>query len=764
MSSNSASNAIDRAPGGRKLIAVVYADMVGYSRLIGLDDIGTLERLRALRSSLIDPTIAEYGGRIVNTGGDSLLIVFDSIDGAVRCAVRVQQQVPVHDGDQPSDRTIRFRVGINIGDAIADGTDVHGDVVNVAARLQAECPPGGVCITRAVRDHVHDRLDLAFEDLGSLNLKNIARPVDAFVLRLDSAVAAGATDPAPNLPLLSVSKAPRLSIVVLPFRNLGGDPNEDYLADAIGDDLTTDLSHLPGALVIARESALTYKGKAVDVRQTGQELGVRYIVEGSVRRLGAMLRVNVQLVSTESGAHLWADRFDQPISDLAGGQNAIVRRIALALGIEVVHAESARSKRDRPTNPDAFDLILRARSLQNQPTSIERILAYRELFEQALCLDPSSVSAMTGLVQALFQHWTDLGYWPDADTQQRAFKLQAAAQSIAPAAEEVLAGQVRLLESAGRYVEMMAVAERLIDTYPSSVFGYLYLARGKIFTGSAQEAIPLLKKTIQLNPRDAYLWDRYWRMGFALLLIGRYAESIVWHRRALAVYPDAPRHLHADRYRMIAAANALGGQIDEARRAMSESNRLWPFATIRRAISHNPASKAYEAQIRRYQDGLRLAGLRDHADEDADFDVIPTPTLVANPVGLTPTTAPGATTIRTLQVATPLTDEKPTIIDTVDYSRERSVPGAVGLGGAGMGWSFADNAQHRLGRKMQELTRGDLCKPIVAVGWNSERFGGYNLALRLVALGYTQVYWYRGGFEAWQVNGLPETDLVLQDW
>ena len=260
----------------------------------------------------------------------------------------------------------------------------------------------------------------------------------------------------------------------------------------------------------------------MDVRQTGQELGVRYVVEGSVRRLNDTLRVNVQLVSTESGAHFWTDRFDQPISDLAGGQEAIVRRIALALGIEVVHAESARSTRDRPTNPDAFDLILRARSLQNQPTSIERILAYRELYEQALCLDPSSVSAMTGLVRALFQHWTDLGYWPDADTQQRAFKLQAAAQSIAPAAEEVLAGHVRLLESAGRYVEQMAVAQRLIDTYPGSVLGYLYLARGKIFTGSAQEAIPLLKKTIQLNPRDAYLWDRYWRIGFALLLIGRY--------------------------------------------------------------------------------------------------------------------------------------------------------------------------------------------------------------------------------------------------
>ena len=183
MSVTNASDLTGRAPGGRRLIAVVYADMVGYSRLIGLDDVGTLERLRALRSDLIDPAIAEHGGRIVQTGGDSLLIVFDSIDGAVRCAVKVQQQVPNHDGGQPADRAIRFRIGINIGDAIADGTDLHGDGVNVAARLQAECPPGGICVSRAVRDHVHGRLDLAFEELGALNLKNIARPVEAFVLR-----------------------------------------------------------------------------------------------------------------------------------------------------------------------------------------------------------------------------------------------------------------------------------------------------------------------------------------------------------------------------------------------------------------------------------------------------------------------------------------------------------------------------------------------------------------------------------------------------
>src|SRR5271166_390511 len=227
----SGSDLAGKAAGGRKLIAVVYADMVGYSRLIGLDDTGTLRRLRTLRRALIDPAIREHGGRVVQTGGDSLLIIFDSIDGAVRCAVKVQQQVPIHDGDQHAERTIRFRVGINIGDAIADGTDLHGDAVNVAARIQAECPPGGICVTRAVRDHVRDRLDLAFEELGELILKNIARPVEAFVVQPVAAVATpksveqvlarGEALPLPDKP----------SIAVLAFTNMSGDPEQEYFSD-----------------------------------------------------------------------------------------------------------------------------------------------------------------------------------------------------------------------------------------------------------------------------------------------------------------------------------------------------------------------------------------------------------------------------------------------------------------------------------------------------------------------------------------------------
>jgi adenylate cyclase len=335
MSGSNTSDLVGRSPGGRKLIAVVYADMVGYSRLIGLDDIGTLERLRALRSALIDPAIDEYGGRIVQTGGDSLLIVFDSIDGAVQCAVKVQRQVPEYDGDQPADRAIRFRVAINAGDVIAEGTDFHGAAVNVVARLQNECPAGGVCVTRGVFDYVHDRLDLAFEPLGALNLKNIARPVEAFVVRLDSGKALDTGDLSPALPAAIATRPARIaprrkvvvasavglvavcaiafigvgfwphhaaqpiavasaalplpnkpSIAVLPFTNIGGDAKQERLADGITEDVITALSRYHSLFVIARNSVMTYKGKAVSVQQVGRELGVRFVLEGSIQTNG----------------------------------------------------------------------------------------------------------------------------------------------------------------------------------------------------------------------------------------------------------------------------------------------------------------------------------------------------------------------------------------------------------------------------------------------------------------------------------------------
>ncbi len=289
VSQTSTSDRTEQLPDRRKLIAVVHADVVGYSRLIGLDDSGTLDRMRRLRREVIEPALAAHGGRIVNTGGDSLLMVFDSVDGAARFAVRVQQQVPAHDG-APPDRAIRFRIGINVGDVIPDGSDVHGDVVNVAARLQAGCPPGDVCVSRAVHDHIRGRLDLTFDALGALNLKNIAEPVEAFVLRVDASIprsverlivhVSGEVLPLPDKP----------SIAVLPFANMSGDSEQEYFADGIAEDVITALSRYPSLFVIARNSCFTYKSRAAEVRQVGRELGVRYVLEGSLRKAANRIR------------------------------------------------------------------------------------------------------------------------------------------------------------------------------------------------------------------------------------------------------------------------------------------------------------------------------------------------------------------------------------------------------------------------------------------------------------------------------------------
>ena len=769
MSGSNASDLAGKLTDRRKLIAVMYADMVGYSRLIGLDDAGTLQRLRTLRREVIDPAIEEHGGRIVQTGGDSLLIAFDSIDGAVRCAVKVQEQVPVHDGDQPSDRAIRFRVAISIGDAIADGTDLHGDAVNVAARIQAECPPGGICVTRAVRDHVQDRLGLAFEELGALDLKNIARPVEAFVVKLGAGVPKG-VPLAVTMPDLSIAKAPRLSLVVLPFANLGGDEREDYLADAITEDLTTDLSYLPGAMIIARHSAATFKNKPVDVRQIGEELGVRYVVEGSVRKLGDMLRVNVQLISSETNMHIWAGRFDQSVKDLGIGQEEIVSRLREALGFQMFDAESARSVRERPDNPDASDLLLRGWSAWRRGGELSNRAEATALYEQALRLDPMSVRAMCFLADEAINSFVIPEYPTRGDENliARAASLVASAVEIEPGSQRLISVRANLLRAQGHWAEAVPIFQHLIELYPNThwaprLFGFLKLA-----IGQADEAVALLQRSIRLDPLSPFNRTSYQRIGIGLLLLGREEPSIEWLQRALAAGGMAPPIWRAQCYLFIASAFALLGRTNAAHSALAEANRLWPFATVRslppamtpRGLPH----PAYLMQMRHVQEGLRLAGLRDHAEEDADFGVAPESMLHTDLVARTPTSVPGAMTIRTAELVSLLSRLKPIIIDVALDSWGSSIPDAVGLQGTGHGASFSEKVQNRFSRKMQTLTKGDLSAPIVVFCVNSERFTGYNLALRLVALGYTQVYWYRGGVEGWQVNDLPESDLVLHDW
>jgi adenylate cyclase len=772
MSGSNASDLIGRSPDRRKLIAVVYADMVGYSRLIGLDDAGTLHRLRALRREVINPAIEKHGGRLVQTGGDSLLIVFDSIDGAVRCTIKVQQQILEYDGDFPPELRIRFRVGINIGDAIADGTDLHGDAVNVAVRLQAECPPGGICVTRPVRDHVQDRLNLAFEELGALSLKNIGRSVEAFVLRQD----VDATRVGPALPPsfrpaqiiaatqnFGIANAPRLSVVVLPFRNLSNRSDDDYLADGITDDLTTDLSRITDAFVIARQSAYTYRGKTINVKQVGDELGVRYVLEGSVRRLGQVLRVNAQLTSTESGAHLWADRFDVQVEELGAGQEEIVQRLRSVLGWEMIQAEAARSARERPTNPDALDLTMRAQSLYNQPYSLERFTEIVTLLERAVELDPSSAAARALLAQTLIRLYFDSPEGRVEDRLIRADALLAEATVLTASSNAVLNARAALLAATLRWPEALAAAQRSTELSPNDADALTSLGIISLNIGAAEEAIALFERAIRLDPRGSFQWNRYRRLGYALLVLGREREAIPWLQRALIANPNVPNTVCATMYRLLVAAYARTGHSNDAYRALVKAVQLDPFVTVRSDVPYNGSSDAI-AQTRRYQEGLRLAGFRDHADEDADFGVTSDGQLHRAIGGYSPTSAHGATTVRTADLVSFIAHSRPIVIDTMVSFLGRSIPDAIGLRGSGRYGHFSDSAQGRLRRKMQELTKGDMSSPIVAVGWNSERFGGYNLALRLVALGYTNVHWYRGGREAWEVKGLPETDLESQDW
>ena len=374
----------------RKLIAVLYADMVGYSRLIDLDDIGTLKRLRTLRRCLIDPAVTDHGGKIVQTGGDSLLVVFDSIDGAVRCAVRVQQQVPLQDGDLPPDRAIRFRIGINIGDAIANETDLHGNSVNVAQRLQAISPPGGICVSRSVRDHVQESLDLTFDELGPLRLKNIARPVEAFLLRHEAVNELGSSEPPPiDHSPKTLPPGDKPSIAVLAFTNMSDDPNQEYFADGISDDIITELSRGQSLLVIARNSSFTYKGRVIDVKRIASELSVRYVVEGSVRRDGNRLRVSARLIDAEVDRHIWAERFDRPLMDLFSVQDEITTAVVAAIDPAIAQAERQRAMQKPLERLSAWETWQRALwhlSKHDLPTTenfIQRALALDQSFAPA---------------------------------------------------------------------------------------------------------------------------------------------------------------------------------------------------------------------------------------------------------------------------------------------------------------------------------------------------------------------------------------------
>ena len=412
-----------KQPVERRLAAILAADVAGYSRLMGADEEGTLERLKALRRELVDPKIAEHQGRIVKTTGDGMLVEFASVVDAVRCAVAVQQAMPERNAGVAADNRIELRIGINLGDVIVEGDDLYGDGVNIAARIEALADAGGVCVSNTVHDHVRDRLPFVFEDLGEQQVKNIARPVRVYAL---SAAAVTALPPVAvttgTRDLMTPPQAPQLSIVVLPFANLSNDPEQEYFADGITDDLTTDLSRISGSFVIARNTAFTYKGKSVDVKQIGRELGVRYVLEGSVRRTRDQVRVNVQLIDAETGAHLWADRFETDHADLAEAQDAITGRLAQTLNLELVEAVGRRIEQERTVDPNSRDEVMRGWAWYYRPMSIGAVQEAQRAFERALETDPRSIDARIGiasiLVRKVAEGWSSARHEDEALAEQ----------------------------------------------------------------------------------------------------------------------------------------------------------------------------------------------------------------------------------------------------------------------------------------------------------------------------------------------------------
>jgi adenylate cyclase len=605
----------------RRLAAILAADVVGYSRLMGANEVATLRALKTLRKELIDPALAAHGGRVVKLTGDGILIEFASVVDAVACAVEVQGAVARRNADTPQEHRIDYRIGINIGDVIVDGEDLYGDGVNLAARLQALAEPGGIWVSGAVQEQVRDKLPFAFADKGQQALKNIARPVRVYALDLDAVPLPSGVEAPLAVPGSTrrrdlgrirpevAGTAARLSIVVLPFANRSGDPAQDYLADVITDELTTALSRIRRSFVIARSTAFTYKGKAVDVKQIGEDLGVRYVLEGSEQQVGDRVRVNVQLASAETGAHLWADQFDMDRGDLLTMQDEIVTRLARALAIEIGAVEAARVARTRPGNEGAEDLALRCQAGVSTSTegSAERAAAF-DLCERALQLDGSNVIALVAMATKYAGRLFGRSVDPQADIRQ-AEDLIARALALEPDnyGAHNIKSVVRLAQK--RHEEALVEAERSLALNPSFIPAYMTVCLANYYMGRPEKTIECADRAIRLSPRDPQLYAFYFGKGLAYAMLKEDAQAIDWSRRTVARAPEFP-----DVQRLLAAELALNGQEPEAREMLQrylslKATRIRAIAQYRAVVktfSDNPAFVAYTDRL---IEGLRKAGM-----------------------------------------------------------------------------------------------------------------------------------------------------------
>jgi TolB-like protein/class 3 adenylate cyclase len=575
----------------RRLAAILAADVAGYSRLMGVDEEGTHERLKALRRELLDPKIAAHHGRIVKTTGDGLLVEFASVVDAVRCAVEVQQAIPERNTGVAADNRIELRIGINLGDVIVEPDDIYGDGVNIAARIEALAEPGGVFVSNTVHDHVRDRLPFAFEDLGEQQVKNIARPVRVF--RVRDASSAGESQLAPASPALPLPDKP--SIAVLPFQNMSGDPEQEYFADGMVEEITTALSRIRWLFVIARNSSFTYKGQAVDVRQVGRELGVRYVLEGSVRKGGNRVRITAQLIEAETDAHLWAERFDGSLEDVFELQDRVATSVAGVIEPTLQVAEAARSAERPTTDLTAYDLYLRAHALA---LSWEKSATIRslELLEQAIERDPHYGAA---LAQAAARHfelhvngWTD-----DPETSRRkGIDLCRRALQFAGDDPNVLSSVAYTLGYFGEEIDVViALLDRGLQLNPSSARGWQWSGWLRLWAGEPDLAIEHFETSLRLNPREQRA-NPFMGIGVAHFFAERLNEARVTLLRSLQEKPN-----WVPTYRFLASCYAHMGRLDEAREVVGQLRTLTNVVV--------PGADNWRDPIRRefYLSGLRLA-------------------------------------------------------------------------------------------------------------------------------------------------------------
>jgi adenylate cyclase len=643
----------------RRLAAILFADVVGYSRLTAQDEVGTWRRMQRILRTVVRPNVQAHDGRIISIAGDGILVEFPSAVEAVSCAIGLQQSMGLINAAVTTDQRIQLRVGINLGDIMIHGHDLHGDGVNVAARLEPLADPGGICISATVHEHVQAKLPYPFEDRGEQRVKNISTPVRIYMIGPDTiaqlpiAVAAArmrwrtwrwcaaalaigllggaavwmpwlhlppremaslqtASSGPPATPVALATEPPRpapppLSIVALPFTNLDRDPEQDYFAEGITEDLTTDLSRIPALFVISSMTALTYKGTAQDVRQIGRELSVRYVLRGSVRRVTDLVRINAQLIETDNARQLWAERFEAQVAQLGVMQDSVTQRIADAMNATLLDAESRRIQHERPNNPDTVELTMRGLALVNRPSSRENAQRARELFEQALRLTPDYLPALNGLAQVMLVEWGSTWYSGTSEEHLQALeRVVNRALAIKPddAMATYLYGYVQ--KRLHRNLEQALVAfQRAIALDPNLAVAQNYIGQIKVFLGRPADAAEHTLKAIQLSPRDPQLAEWYYQMALTKIHQQRDAEAVEWARRGVQTNPNLRYP-----YRILAAALGLTGRIDEARAVAAELRRRYPKETISAFLKREQwTDPVYRAGQSREIEGMRLAGI-----------------------------------------------------------------------------------------------------------------------------------------------------------